>query len=65
MKIAVIVTVVSDSDNLIIRNVPVSSTVVELSDGTLAIIDTGMADNPQLAEELKDLGIAPGLQSGY
>ncbi|MGI6488643.1 MAG: MBL fold metallo-hydrolase [Syntrophomonadaceae bacterium] len=59
MKIAVIVTVVSDSDNLIIRNVPVSSTVVELSDGTLAIIDTGMADNPQLAEELKDLGYSP------
>ena len=65
MKIAVMVTVVNDSDNLIIRNVPVSSTVVEFSDGNLAIIDTGMADNPQLAEELEDLGIVPGFQPGY
>lgn len=50
----------SNTDNLIIRNVPVSSTIVELNDSSLAIIDTGMAGNRDLLDELDELGCAPG-----
>lgn len=60
MKIQVISTVMSHIDNLIIRNVPVSSTILELSDSSLAIVDTGMAGNRGLLEELDELGYAPG-----
>lgn len=59
MKIIFITTVVHDTDNLIIRDVPVSSTVVELDDHRLAIIDTGMAGNPDLIEELDGFGYSP------
>lgn len=59
MKIHTIVTLVHDIDNLIIRDVPVSSTVVELPGECLAIIDTGMASNPQLPARLHELGYNP------
>lgn len=59
MKIETITSVMHDTDNLIIRDVPVSSTIVELSDYSLAIIDTGAPDNPDLVEQLVDLGYAP------
>lgn len=56
MKVISFLTQVNDSGNLIIRNVPVSSTIVEINDNSLAIIDTGMANNPQLLQEIKSFG---------
>jgi glyoxylase-like metal-dependent hydrolase (beta-lactamase superfamily II) len=45
VRIATIITTINNTDNLIVRGVPVTSTIVEFNDRTLAIIDTGMADN--------------------
>lgn len=59
MKIRTITTVRHDTDNLIIRDVPVNSTIVDIPDFGLAIIDTGSPDNPALEEELEDLGYTP------
>ena len=56
MRIATIITVMNNADNLIIRGVPVASTVVEFDDNSLAIIDTGMAGNPDLLEQLEVMG---------
>jgi len=52
-------TIMNDADNLIVRGVPVTSTIVEFDDGALAIVDTGMAGNPELLEQLDDLGCRP------
>ena len=59
MKITTIVTQVHNTDNIIIRNVPVSSTIIEFPDHYMAIIDTGMADNPELVKELAEWGYCP------
>ncbi len=59
MQITAIMTQVNDIDNIVVRNIPVSSTIVEYGDGHLAIIDTGMADNPQLVHELAEWGYRP------
>lgn len=59
MKIETITTVLHDIDNLIIRDIPVSSTILELTDHSLAIIDTGAPDNPGLPEALEELGYTP------
>ena len=59
MKIHTTVTLVHDTNNLIIRDIPVSSTVVELPGERLAIIDTGMVGNPQLPAWLQELGYNP------
>ncbi|HWP97789.1 MAG TPA: MBL fold metallo-hydrolase [Syntrophomonadaceae bacterium] len=59
MRVTMITTVVHDTDNIIIRDVPVSSTILELEDSNLAIIDTGMAGNPDLLEQLAEYGYAP------
>jgi len=59
MKIKIITTVKHDTDNLIIRDVPVNSTIVDIPDFGLTIIDTGSPDNPDLEEELDDLGYTP------
>ncbi|MEN6461542.1 MAG: MBL fold metallo-hydrolase [Syntrophomonas sp.] len=58
MKIKTITTWWHETDNLIIRDVPVTSTIVEM-DKQLIIIDTGMVGNDQLLEELGDLGYCP------
>ena len=59
MRIATIVTIMNNAENLIVRGVPVTSTIVEFDDGSLAIIDTGIADNPDLLEQLDDMGYQP------
>jgi N-acyl homoserine lactone hydrolase len=59
VKITTIVTQVHNTDNIIIRNVPVSSTIIEFPDHYMAIIDTGMADNPELVKELAEWGYCP------
>jgi glyoxylase-like metal-dependent hydrolase (beta-lactamase superfamily II) len=59
VKIITIITQVHNTDNIIIRDVPVSSTIIELSDNYLAIIDTGMADNLELLIELGQWGYCP------
>jgi len=59
LKIQMMTTVLQNTDNLIIRDVPVSSTIVELNDHSLAIIDTGSPANPDLAEQLDELGYSP------
>jgi len=59
LKIETITTVRHDTDNLIIRDVPVSSTIVDIPDCGLAIIDTGSPDNLDLLEELEQLGYTP------
>lgn len=59
MKIETIISVKHDTDNLIIRDVPVSSTIVDVPDCGLTIIDTGSPGNPDLLEELDQLGYAP------
>jgi glyoxylase-like metal-dependent hydrolase (beta-lactamase superfamily II) len=48
-----------NTDNLIIRDVPVTSTIVQLDDHSMAIIDTGMADNPAFVEKLAEMGFQP------
>lgn len=52
MKIRTITTVRHDTDNLIIRDVPVNSTIVDIPDFGQAIIDTGSPDNPVMTEYL-------------
>jgi len=59
VRIAILVTIMNNSDNLIVRDVPVTSTIVEFDDDSLAIIDTGMAGNPDLLEQLDDMGYKP------
>ncbi len=59
MRIAILVTVMNNIDNFIVRGVPVTSAIVELDDDSLAIIDTGMADNPDLLEQLDEMGLKP------
>jgi N-acyl homoserine lactone hydrolase len=59
VKITTIITQVHNNDNIFISDVPVSSTIIELSDNYLAIIDTGMADNPELLNELAQRGYCP------
>lgn len=59
MKIETIISVNYDTDNLIIRGVPVSSTIVDIPDYGLTIIDTGSPDNPDLLGELAQLGYTP------
>ena len=59
MRIATIVTIMNNADNLIVKDVPVTSTIVEFNDLTLAIIDTGMVDNPDLLDQLDDMGYKP------
>lgn len=59
MKIETITSVMHDTDNLIIRDVPVSSTIVDIKDFGLTIIDTGSPGNQDLLEELAQLGYTP------
>lgn len=59
MRIATIITIMNNIDNLIVRGVPVTSTIVEFNDRTMAVIDTGMADNPELIEQLREMGYQP------
>lgn len=59
MRVTTITTVLHDIDNLLIRDVPVTSTVIEFDDGPLAIIDTGMSGNPDLLENLEEAGYSP------
>jgi len=59
LKIETITSVKHDTDNLIIRDIPVSSTIVDIPDCGLAIIDTGSPDNPDLLDELEQLGYTP------
>lgn len=60
MRVSCFLTSYHPTKNIIIRDIPVNSTVLELADETLAIMDTGMAENPQLLLELKQLGLQPG-----
>lgn len=55
MRIATIMTIMNNADNLIVRGVPVTSTILEFDDGSPAIIDTGIADNSDLLEQLDDM----------
>lgn len=59
MKIKTITTVKHNTDNLILRDVPVNSTIVDIPKFGLAIIDTGSPDNPDLEGKLDDLGYTP------
>lgn len=59
MRINTITTVKHDTDNPIIRDVPVNSTIIDIPNYGLAIIDTGSPDNYALKEELEDLGYTP------
>jgi len=59
LQVTAIMTQVDDIDNIIVRNIPVSTALIEYGDGHLAIIDTGMADNPQLEQELAEWGCQP------
>ncbi|MEQ8200422.1 MAG: MBL fold metallo-hydrolase [Syntrophomonadaceae bacterium] len=59
MQVTDIMTQADDIDNIIVRHIPVSSTLIEYGDGHLAIIDTGMVDNPQLVQELAEWGCRP------
>ncbi len=59
MRITIFTTVLPGADNLIIRDVPVSSTIIEINDNNLAIIDTGVYNNPELSEYLEEFGYHP------
>ncbi|MGR6836370.1 MBL fold metallo-hydrolase [Syntrophomonas erecta] len=57
-KICVITSLVADTNNLIIRNVPVTSCIIQCPTGELVIVDTGMV-GAQLPDLLKQLGYYP------
>ncbi len=59
MQITAIMTQLDDIDNIIVRHVPVSSAIIEYAGGHLAIVDTGMVDNPGLVKELAEWGCRP------
>jgi glyoxylase-like metal-dependent hydrolase (beta-lactamase superfamily II) len=59
LKIDLITTVLHNTDNLIVRDVPVSSAIVELDHHGLAIIDTGSPGNIDLVQQLAGFGYAP------
>lgn len=59
MRVAILISIMNSAENLIFRGVPMTSTVVEFDDRTLAIIDTGLTDNPDLIDQLDDLGCKP------
>jgi glyoxylase-like metal-dependent hydrolase (beta-lactamase superfamily II) len=59
VRFTTIITTMNNTDNLIVRDVPVTSTIVEFDDHSIAIIDTGMADNPDLLEQLDNMGYKP------
>lgn len=59
MKIETIISVKQDTDNLIIKDVPVSSTIADIPGYGLVIVDTGSPDNPDLLDELDQLGHNP------
>ena len=59
MKIETITSVRHDTDNIIIRDIPVSSTIVDIPNYGLTIIDTGSPGNSDMLEELEQLGYTP------
>ena len=59
VRVATIVTIMNHTDNMIVRGVPVTSTIVDLDDHSLAIVDTGMAENPELLDQLEEMGYQP------
>lgn len=58
MQIIPLVTWTNDVDNLIIKDVPVTSTIVVMDDA-LIMVDTGMVGNPWLEEDLINVGYYP------
>ena len=58
MKIVPLVTWMNNSDSLIIKDVPVTSTVIIMKDA-LIMVDTGMVGNPWLEEDLSNMGYYP------
>lgn len=59
MRVSCFLTSCHRTRNIIIRDVPVNSTVIQLRDDTLVIVDTGLADNPEFLRELEQLGLQP------
>lgn len=58
MQIIPLVTWTNNVDNLIIKDVPVTSTIVVMDDA-LIMVDTGMVGNPWLEEDLINVGYYP------
>lgn len=50
-------TVIHNSSYLMIRDVPVSSCILQCPDDVIVLIDTGMTGNEQLLDELEEIGI--------
>jgi len=59
MRVSCFLTSYHRTRNIIIRDVPVNSTVIQLADDTLIMVDTGLADNPEFLRELGQLGLQP------
>jgi glyoxylase-like metal-dependent hydrolase (beta-lactamase superfamily II) len=59
VKLIGFTTVMNGIDNLLVRNVPVSSAIIEIDSRTLGLIDTGMYGNPELEERLSEFGYRP------
>ncbi len=59
VKVISFTTVMNGIDNLLIRNVPVSSAIIEIDGRILGLIDTGMCGNPELEEHLAEFGYRP------
>ena len=59
VRIATIITTMQNTENLLVRDIPVTSTIIEFDDETLGIVDTGMVDNPEFLEKLDNLGCQP------
>jgi glyoxylase-like metal-dependent hydrolase (beta-lactamase superfamily II) len=58
LKIIPLITWINNTENLLIKEVPVTSTVVVTND-MLVMVDTGMPGNPWLEEDLVSMGYNP------
>lgn len=59
MRCIHLLTTIHNTSHIILKDVPVSSCILECADGTLAMIDTGMSDNPEFVEKMAGWGYKP------
>jgi len=59
VRIATIITTMHNTDYLLLRGIQVTSLIIEFDDDTLAMVDTGMVDNPEFLKQLEEIGYHP------
>ncbi len=59
MRCIYFLTTLHHTPHIILKNVPVCSCIIACDDGTLAMIDTGATENPELLENMSEWGYKP------